>query len=313
MPTAPRPDLRVLQLWSLIIAAVVVVAPLAGLMLAPVLVALNVARGQMSLAAMTALAMAGAAGIGFWAPQGVLLGLAAASFGLPVGYWAAIGVPMARILARTAALASGTVVGLMAARAGEVQASMELTITEFERLVEEAGPAMDAETAERFLEVQRNIVEQWPYLLPGAAIAAATVSVSLALVLLQRLLLRSGGPPIPGRFRELRPPDWLAWLAIAAAVLWFADHEMPNEVLRLIAWNGAIALSGIYWLNGLAVLVAGSARLRVPQLLLPLVMLLMLLPQMSLVIAMVGFFDTWIEFRRRLEGIPPATTPHDNE
>lgn len=310
MAEAPRPDLRVLQIWSPIIAAIIVVFPEFGLAFAPVPVALSVARGQRSFAAITGLSMAVAAGIGFWSPDGAVAGLMAASFGLPVGLWAAIGVRFGLILARTATVASLLVIGLMAAATEQVDDGLHAAVADLERRFDEAGTAVEAEAADRFLEAQRTIVEQWPYLLPGAVVAGILVATSLSLVLLQRLLLRAGGPPISGRFRDVRPPEWLVWAAILAAVLWFVDRERPSEAIRLFAWNGAIALAGIYWLNGFGIVVVAVARVRLPQLLIPF-LLLLLLWQVGVMLALIGFFDTWIEFRNRLAAAPPGRPPDE--
>ena len=311
MAEAPRADLRILQVWSPIVALTVVVAPAFGLMLAPVPVALSVARGHRGWAGLTGFGMAAAAGIGFWHPAGAVIGFAASSVGMPIGIWAAIGVPLGRILARTTMVVSTGVVGVMAFASDQVDARLQRDIAAVERAVEEARTTVEPEVAELLLETQRTIVEHWPYVLPGLAIGLVLIGECFALVLLQRLLLRSGGPPIPGRFRDVRPPEWLVWLAILAAALWYADREMSNESIRLIAWNGAIALAAIYWLNGLGILVTMATRLRQPLLLVPVMVLMVAVPQIGSVLTAIGFFDTWIEFRNRLAGIPPARPPDE--
>lgn len=109
--------------------------------------------------------------------------------------------------------------------------------------------------------------------------------------------------PAYGRpFRELRPPDHLVWLAIACAALGFVDWRWGAPLARHIAWNGGIALSAVYFLNGLAVLVYVMGLMK-SRALLPLALLLVFLAYAGFypTLAFVGLFDTWGEFRAKFQ------------
>lgn len=104
-----------------------------------------------------------------------------------------------------------------------------------------------------------------------------------------------------GSFRDLRQPDWLAWCAIGAFVLWYADQRWPHPALRMIGWNAALALFGIYWITGLAVIAYAVRALRLaPIWVFAGLFLILLSPAVGLPAA-VGLMDTWGEFRRKLD------------
>lgn len=131
-----------------------------------------------------------------------------------------------------------------------------------------------------------------------------------------RLKLRQPGPR--GSFRELRPPDALVWLAIAAALAVFADRQWPNDWLRIGAWNTAIGLAAVYWVNGLAVVTYTMVAVRLHPMFAVFAMALLLFsPGVHASLCGIGFFDTWAEFRPRLERLLEARrnrqSDNDNE
>lgn len=120
-----------------------------------------------------------------------------------------------------------------------------------------------------------------------------------------RLKLRRPGPR--GSFREMRPPDALVWLAIAAALAVFADRQWPNDWLRTGAWNAAIGLAAVYWVNGLSVVTYAVVAVRPhPMFAVFALAVLLFLPGVHASVCGVGFFDTWAEFRPRLERVLEA-------
>lgn len=112
------------------------------------------------------------------------------------------------------------------------------------------------------------------------------------------------------RFRDMRPPEWLVWVAIALALLWFIDQRWPHPAVRAVVWNAAIGLSVVYWLNGLSIVIYVAAVFSWP---LPLMVAVVLLitPLLQL-LSPLGFFDTWWDFRRqadRLSAMRRAAPP----
>jgi len=107
---------------------------------------------------------------------------------------------------------------------------------------------------------------------------------------------------IRGSFRVARVSEWLVWVAIAVAGLWFADRQWPDLGLRVFTWNTAIGLVAIYWLNGLSVLWYGLDVLR-PGLLGYLGVVLLVVSFSFHPVCLIGLFDTWVNFRRLFDRI----------
>lgn len=155
-----------------------------------------------------------------------------------------------------------------------------------------------AETA-RFL---RWMQEHWEAINLGLALWPVLLSALFVVSFSARWLrVRGGGSVFCGSFRDLRPPDWLVWLAILAALALFAERRWPNSLLRNVSWNAAIGLAAVYWVNGMAVLVYALSAIRLHVFLAAAVFLgIAVYPGAHAVFCGVGFFDTWAEFRPRL-------------
>ncbi len=120
---------------------------------------------------------------------------------------------------------------------------------------------------------------------------------------------------MPGSFRAMRPPEWLVWCVIATALLWFADWRWPSEALRLVSWNAALGLVGIYWLNGLSVLVYGLWAWKPHPLTAAAIVLALLLLRLIYLLSIAGLFDTWGDFRKKVDEMMAVRNlrdhPHD--
>ncbi|MFP4501995.1 MAG: DUF2232 domain-containing protein [Candidatus Hydrogenedentota bacterium] len=150
-------------------------------------------------------------------------------------------------------------------------------------------------------EQVRWFIENWAAIAIGGMLWPVLL-FALAVTGISARLIRFRGEPGPrGSFTLLRVPDPVVWLAIAAALLWLVDFHWPNGTVRFIAWNSALALAAIYWLQGLAVLAYTLTAIRVPPLLAMLALVLVFMTQGAhLLLSSVGFFDTWADFRPRL-------------
>jgi len=160
--------------------------------------------------------------------------------------------------------------------------------------------------AEMFADRVRWFEAHLPYVGPGTLFGMVLLGAAAGVALLARSLRArglSGGPR--GTFGGMRAPEWLIWLAITAAGLYFIDTRWPNEVLRAVAWNTALGLTFVYWLNGFSILTYGLTVFKLPPLAGFALMALFVL-SMHPIMSAAGLFDTWWNVRRRFDAIVAA-------
>jgi len=104
-------------------------------------------------------------------------------------------------------------------------------------------------------------------------------------------------------FAHMRPPESMVWVAIGTAFLWLVEQRFPSGGLRFLAWNGAIALAAVYWLNGVSIVVYTMERAALkPFLRLAIVASVALfVVHLSPMLMALGFFDTWLNLRNRFD------------
>ena len=137
-------------------------------------------------------------------------------------------------------------------------------------------------------------------------------SLILALVIISGMIARLRSFPMEdgihywdnpsiGSFTQVRPPDLLVWLAILVAIILIYDqYYSVGEIIRIIARNLAVALSFVYWLNGLGILLFCSFLFQW-NVILTLIIVVFIFGLWSFpILAILGFFDTWWEFRNML-------------
>jgi len=135
----------------------------------------------------------------------------------------------------------------------------------------------------------------------GSAFGSVLIIVAVALSVLDRW---SRGPEEirrgrPSGFQRARVPDWVVWVAIATALLWYADYRWPHPALRAVSWNLAIGLNCLYWLNGVSVLLFGMTMLRFRFVGVFLVLSGLIVFGFWPLLGVFGLFDTWFDFRMR--------------
>jgi hypothetical protein len=145
-----------------------------------------------------------------------------------------------------------------------------------------------------FLENARNLVF-------GYAVASMLVTVCLVTSVAARWLTVRDRYQLRGGFRELRQPDWLAWVVIAAFVAGFVDYHWPHDVLRWVSWNTGVALFGIYTTTGVAVMAYAAWIFHLPLWLMIAAILFLMLPFTMGLPVTVGLMDTWGEYRTKLD------------
>jgi uncharacterized protein YybS (DUF2232 family) len=97
-----------------------------------------------------------------------------------------------------------------------------------------------------------------------------------------------------GQFSEFRVPEPLIWLLIAAGFSLLA----PDRALTTPALNVMVVLVALYFLQGLAVIITITGRHALSRVLrLLFYALLLLQPYVAGVVAIIGIFDLWGDFR----------------
>jgi len=185
----------------------------------------------------------------------------------------------------------------LGARIAEVQAAS--------RAQADAGSEVSEGTAqvmEGFAWMQRHVAA----LFVGAFFGASLLLSAGLTWVAQRTIVAGDGGRIAGSFSRMRPPDALVWVCIALAVLWLVEHRWPNETLRVVTWNAALGLSFVYWLNGVGIAVYVMFALKWHALLVALLVGMLMAAQMGSLLSAVGFFDTWYEFRSRVDNLIAA-------
>lgn len=160
--------------------------------------------------------------------------------------------------------------------------------------------------------------EHWAEVGVGMIFWPVLIVTCLGLSLTVRLLSRSEEMPRPrGSFREMRTPEWLVWAAILLAALWFIERTWHVAPLRLVTWNTALALSAVYWVNGVSVLAYAFNALHPTLIACLAVVMLVFLAGVHPVLCFVGLFDTWAHFRKAADKLVAAReraqqTPDDD-
>ena len=269
----------------------------------PVFVAWYWARGRRrwSLALVTAACVAGGAG-----GQSVVI---AAAFGLYACVGLAMGIALARgwsygrVVAVSAAAAFSLFLGEVALMWDGFIASGALFRDTMLHAPGASGPT--AVDTQAYLDAVARVADAWPYVMIGGTFWWMLIGACATVSAVRLLLYRLGHVRmLHGSFITMRPPDALAWAVIAVAALWFWDRQYPNDAVRLVAWNGGLALAAIYMVNGLGVLGSGVRALKPPLFLtIGAALLLLYVPYF---VMFIGLFDTWSEFRVKFEKLAEA-------
>ena len=154
--------------------------------------------------------------------------------------------------------------------------------------------------------------ENWLYISFGmlfGLVALATVAVVGTLY--RTLALQGLINPPNWRFSRMRVPEHGVWLAIALAGLWFLDDWRPNEIVRCVAWNGAIAMAIVYWINGLSIAVCAVVAFQMKLAWVLLVFVAAFVFNFHQMLALIGLFDTWWDFRLKVRQMAEARQKSD--
>lgn len=304
-------------MYVLILVAVFVgcaVAALSGLLpvgmfLLPMPVAVFVARGRMS----QALGLVFFAGVASWMASGsagVAAFCAGAAFiGVPLGVGLLQRWRYGRIVATVAGL------GFLLALAGiatDWDTWIEQHAEAYELMSEQLDALDERASSEDMIGVFRErmgwlLRDHWGEMGLGITFWPVLIGACLLVSLCARWLRRGYGAPGPqGSFRAMRTPEWLVWLLIAMLGLWLADRKWPVMGFRFVSWNMAVGLLAVYWLNGVSIVAHLAVVLRPPLLVVIATVLFAMLLNVSQVLCFVGLFDTWGDFRGRIDRFAAA-------
>lgn len=275
-------------------------ASFVGALLFPIPVALYAALGWPVLA--TGLVLA--AGLGGWVATGVV------GEGVHCGLITAVGFPLGVGIGRrwtygwtVTAVAGFTYLVVLGSIVNAWDMWIEQARAVYDALLSQLQSQAPAspEGAELLVQNVGWLKDHWAQLGAGLLLWPVIVEACLGVSIIGRWMQRrSGLEGVRGSFRTMRISEWLVWLAILVAGLCYAAYRSGNVPLGLVAWNAAVALAGIYWFNGFSVCAYAIDALR-PQGLLYLAivvgMVWAVLEGFHPALCVVGFFDTWADFR----------------
>ncbi len=157
-------------------------------------------------------------------------------------------------------------------------------------MLENALPGLDAN------EITRRL-EAFSHHATGIAAAGSLTSLSLGLLLArgwQAMLFNPGG--FRAEFVDLRAHAATAYVSLALMIVAFALDGRSAEIAK----NLIMLLLVLYLIVGLAVFHAVLSSAKAPKYgLVGFYVALFLLPQISLLVALTGLTDTWLNWRRR--------------
>jgi uncharacterized protein YybS (DUF2232 family) len=131
---------------------------------------------------------------------------------------------------------------------------------------------------------------------PGLLIMGTLLVAWANFMVCRHLLARIG--PLPRELTDLkrwRSPEQLVWVVIACGFGVF----LPLDTINLLGWNGLLVLGLVYFFQGLCIVAYWMERKGAPPFVRVIIYTLIGLQQyLALVIAALGLFDMWFDFRK---------------
>ena len=277
-------------------AASIVVGPL-GTVVLPLPVAACFVRGRVGLGVCICGLAALAAFLTLGGVQTALLYALVAGIGIPLGVGIAHGWRYRRIVALVAVTGYALILGAVLASWNEWCAAMQSQWGAFASSAQ-SNAASDSDVAAQIVAMSRWAQEHVPEMMLGTMFWPLLIGACvLVAVAIRWFGTKYRVPAPPGSIRDMKPPDWLVWLVIACAGLWYADARWHVAAARLVAWNGAIALAAVYWLNGLSVALYVLNAVRAQLFVYAALGILLMLGTVHPLLCFTGLFDTWGDFR----------------
>ncbi len=134
------------------------------------------------------------------------------------------------------------------------------------------------------------VVRLYPALVTITLVAMAGCNLAL----LRRFKILDGRGLNIGEFRDYKNPDILVWVLITAGFLMLAG----DQIITTPALNILAVTTLLYFLQGLAVIITVIGRQSIAGVLrVGLYVMLVLQPYLAALVAMIGIFDLWGDFR----------------
>lgn len=129
---------------------------------------------------------------------------------------------------------------------------------------------------------------------PALMTVMLMVMAGFNLALSRRFAGKTGGDIKLENFNDFKMPEQMIWLLIISGFALL----MENPLIKIPALNLMVILSVFYFLQGLAVLLTIITRLAYPGVIrIGLYMMLLLQPYLAALVAILGMFDLWGNFR----------------
>ena len=236
----------------------------------------------------------------------LIYGLLAGS-GLAIGLGIERGWSYGKVVAVTAGLIFAAVCVYMALNWAEMNAQIDELFELFATQLQSADEAGTVSATTEQLEALAYWKNVKTYFVVGFQFATILLTTCIFVSLTSAVLRRwYADPGTVGLFRDMRPPDWLAWVSIATAIMWLIDYQFGSEPLQFVSWNMAFGLLAVYVLNGFGIFLYGVNTLAPGFFLMAAIVFLLINFGLAPVLGMIGFFDTWAEFRQRIDRLAEA-------
>jgi len=164
---------------------------------------------------------------------------------------------------------------------------------------------MSPEQIESIKENAPEITKTILGLFPSLVVVGASFFAWINLLMLKSLYQKTRTScPDYGDLARWKIPDWLVWFVIASGAMML----LPMPELNMVGFNGLIIFLFVYLLQGFSIVHFFFKKKSVPRFLRTIFYLFLFVYQtMLLVVAAVGLFDIWIDFRKMNRPLKDST------
>jgi len=274
-----------------------------ALVVAPLPVAVAVARGRnrFALALFAAIVAAGMASV-----IGVMGLLVSGILGAAAGWGIRRRMPYTALVTGVAFLALALNAMSLAVRWDATVEEVDASYEALDLQLKNAADKGLSEQAIANLTVRQWLLGHWQDVYLGITFAGMLVLSCIVVSATVKWLTLRAHTQAARTFTTFQTPDWLVWCLIAVAAFWYLDYTTEVSSMRFVSWNAGFALIGAYWLNGLAILMHAVAAMRPNALILAVLVAGMVFFGLAPMLAFVGLFDTWGDFRPRIDRLLAA-------